>query len=84
MSAVLEVVLPSMWLASAGLSVSLTVTVLALALSVLVVVALLTVTPGARTGLLLARADHTPAPLLAGRATDPLHHPLRPRAPGRS
>lgn len=23
-----------------------------------------------------------PAPVLAGRVTDPVHHPLRPRAPG--
>jgi len=44
---------------------------------------------GATFGALSARTL-TPAfatrreapPLLAGRATDPVHHPLRPRAPG--
>lgn len=27
-------------------------------------------------------ATEVPPPFLAGRVTDPLHHPLRPRAPG--
>ena len=27
-------------------------------------------------------ATDVPLPFLAGRVTDPLHHPLRPRAPG--
>lgn len=84
MSAVLEVVLPSLWLVSAGMTVSVTVTVLALALSVLVVVVLLARTPGSRTGPVPAPTDHTSGPLLSGRATDPLHHPLRPRAPGQA
>jgi hypothetical protein len=29
-----------------------------------------------------SRAADDAAPLLTGRVTDPLHHPLRPRAPG--
>jgi hypothetical protein len=29
-------------------------------------------------------AGAAPVPLLAGRVTDPTHHPLRPRAPGRA
>ena len=48
-----------------------------------------TVTSGATLGA-LAAGIITPAvttrrdapPLLPGRATDPVHHPLRPRAPG--
>lgn len=29
-----------------------------------------------------SRATEEPPPFLAARVTDPLHHPLRPRAPG--
>ena len=28
------------------------------------------------------RSDGAPTPILAGRVTDPTHHPVRPRAPG--
>ena len=45
---------------------------------------------GASVGVLSARTStvayatrrQAPPPLLPGRATDPVHHPLRPRAPG--
>lgn len=41
------------------------------------------VTPAVPTGLTgLSDATAGPPPFLAARVTDPVHHPLRPRAPG--
>jgi hypothetical protein len=56
----------------------------AVALAVAAVAVLLShvATPAPGTLAPHSRAADDAAPLLTGRVTDPLHHPLRPRAPG--
>ncbi|GII77741.1 hypothetical protein Sru01_27230 [Sphaerisporangium rufum] len=73
---------PALLAADAPGNVTLAVLTMALSLAVLVRVA-------NRCGALAARAVSTvppgrddPPPVLPGRVTDPVHHPLRPRAPG--
>ena len=60
------------------------VVLVALALTATAVAVLLShvATPVAGTLAPHARAADEVAPVLTGRVTDPLHHPLRPRAPG--
>ncbi|MGN6331160.1 MAG: hypothetical protein ACTHOD_05835 [Motilibacteraceae bacterium] len=56
--------------------------VLALALAALMAIVLSQVRSNAAVGPVAACAGHRPPPLLTERVTDPVHHPLRPRAPG--
>ena len=80
--AVVALVLPAPITAGPDGSITLALTALAL-----VLVAVAAMGPG--LGALVAgsviplpvAAGETP-PTLTGRATDPIHHPLRPRAPG--
>ena len=60
------------------------VVLVALALTAAAVAVLLShvATPAPGTLAPHARAADEVAPVLTGRVTDPLHHPLRPRAPG--
>ena len=58
------------------------------ALAVATLVALIGITCRVATAIPAAMALRSgtpdePVPFLAARVTDPLHHPLRPRAPGR-
>ena len=81
--ALLIVVLPSLGLTAHDAAGSAAVTLLALAIAGLVKSEISCV-----AGVVLpitasaASTRSEPAPMLPGRATDPVHHPLRPRAPG--
>jgi hypothetical protein len=61
---------------------SLSVGVLALTLAALVSFGLCGLTLTSRTTVVVPSTGDPAPPLLPGRVTDPLHHPLRPRAPG--
>jgi hypothetical protein len=64
------------------LAASLSVGALALTLAALVSFGLRGVTLTSRTTVVVPTSGDPAPPMLPGRATDPLHHPLRPRAPG--
>jgi protein-S-isoprenylcysteine O-methyltransferase Ste14 len=79
---VVAVVLPSLLATSADPS-STAVAVLAVALAaVLGLESCWIVAVAARSDTAAPPAGDGPPPVLAGRATDCVHHPLRPRAPG--
>jgi membrane protease YdiL (CAAX protease family) len=82
LAGVLAYLLPTL---TAGLDeATITGALLAVALAALVHPAQETAGPGGRTTSFRA-TSRRPVPLvLATRATDPTHHPLRPRAPGRA
>lgn len=61
---------------------SVAVASLALALAALLVLAAGLIMLGARSVSGAVAAGEDPPPVLTGRATDPVHHPVRPRAPG--
>ena len=73
-AAVLGTALP----ASPGVAVA----VVAAALATLLVLSMQQVYVALQVRPAFAFATAGPAPVLAGRVTDPVHHPLRPRAPG--
>ena len=64
------------------LAASLSVGVLALTLAALVSFGLRGLTLTSRTTVVVPSTGDPAPPLLPGRVTDTLHHPLRPRAPG--
>lgn len=55
--------------------------VLALALAALLVIALCQVRGTAALHPVACATGNGPPPVLTGRVTDPVHHPVRPRAP---
>lgn len=77
----LAVVLPALFAHGPGAGVA---GVAVLALSIAALLALVSCRPHPAAGLppVAARGAEAPLPLLPGRVTDPVHHPLRPRAPG--
>jgi hypothetical protein len=78
--AVLVLVLPSLLITAPDAAGSLALAVLAVACAALVQLELRLVAGSSRMAVPPTRDE--PAPVLAGRVTDPVHHPLRPRAPG--
>ncbi len=80
--ALIAQLLPMVLATSADSSSAVALMALGLALTTVMVLS----HPGAAavpfTLTLRAVASSVVPPILAGRATDPLHHPLRPRAPG--
>ena len=81
--AMLVIVLPSLGMTTSATAGSAAVAVLALAIAGLVRSEVWCVA-GALRPITAAEASTRggPAPMPPGRATDPVHHPLRPRAPG--
>ena len=81
-SAALVLVLPSLLITTPDAAGSVAaLAVLVLGLAALVQLELRSVAAhGVRAAEL--RSHGQPAPVLPGRVTDPVHHPLRPRAPG--
>jgi len=79
LAAVLAVLLPALVTAEATMPA---VAGLVLALAALLVLAPRSLTRAACAHLATAPIDDAPPIVLPGRATDPVHHPLRPRAPG--
>jgi hypothetical protein len=81
--AMLVIVLPSLGMTTQATAGSAAVALLALALAGLVKSEIWCVA-GALRPIFAAVASTRgePAPMVPGRATDPVHHPLRPRAPG--
>ena len=79
--AVLAAVMPVM-LTSAADASGTAVAVLALAVTVLFAVRMRPVSVRTRCEAAPRPAADSAPPVLTGRVTDPLHHPLRPRAPG--
>lgn len=77
----LAAVLPTLSTAAAD-APSAGVAVLTLALAALLALATRQVLLAAGLRPIAPIAAPGPPPLLTGRATDPVHHPLRPRAPG--
>jgi hypothetical protein len=77
----LAAVLPTLFTAAAD-APSAGVAVLTLALAALLAVATRQVLLAACLRPIATVAASGPPPLLPGRVTDPVHHPLRPRAPG--
>ncbi len=80
--ALVALLLPSLLTTASHAAGSVTIALLVLAIGALVHASLRRVALAART-----RTSGTPTrddspPVLADRATDPVHHPLRPRAPG--
>ena len=81
--AMLVIVLPSLGMTAPATAGSAAVAVLALAVAGLVRSQLWCVAGALRPiTAAVASTRGEPAPMLPGRATDPVHHPLRPRAPG--
>jgi hypothetical protein len=79
--AALAVLLPTM-VAGPGTTSGTAAAVLTLALAALVGLAMLGTALAVQSGATSLPAARAPLPVLAGRVTDPTHHPLRPRAPG--
>ena len=77
----LAAVLPTLFTATAD-APSAGVAVLSLALAALLARAMRQVLFAACLRPVAAVVASGPPPLLPGRITDPVHHPLRPRAPG--
>src|SRR6476646_10217469 len=81
--AVLVLLAPSLLLTSAAESTPLTLALMTVALAALVRLDLRSVTlAGAGAGRATRPTDDRAPLVLAGLVTDPVHHPLRPRAPG--
>ena len=80
--AVLLVVLPSLGMIAHDPAGSAALAVLALAFAMLVQSETRCLLGASRPVAPVAATRGQPAPMLPGRVTDPVHHPLRPRAPG--
>lgn len=78
--ATLVLLLPSLLITAPDAAGPVALAVLALAFATLVQFELRCVARASPVALPSVRGE--PAPVLAGRVTDPVHHPLRPRAPG--
>ena len=83
--ALLVMLAPSLLATSAAEATPLTLAIVTMALAALVRLDLRSVAPRCRRPAATppARAPRRP-PVLTARVTDPVHHPLRPRAPGRA
>ena len=81
-AALVVLVLPSLLITGPDAAGSVTLGILAVALAALATVGLRCRVDAARTGTAVCPTGAEAAPVLAGRVTDPVHHPLRPRAPG--
>lgn len=80
--AVLAIVLPAL-LTTAADAPSTAATVLTLALAALLVLGMVFwVSPAGCSRASVRLGGDRPPPVLSGRVTDRVHHPLRPRAPG--
>ena len=79
--AVLGIVLPTLFTTAPDAS-STAVAVLAMALAALLALGTRWVSLAALVQPVGAVAGDGPPPVLHGRVTDPVHHPIRPRAPG--
>jgi len=82
LAATLAVLLPSLLTTTSHATGSVTLAVLTLAFAALARFGLRSVAFAARIKTLVPPTGDEAAPVLAGRVTDPVHHPLRPRAPG--
>jgi hypothetical protein len=80
--ALLVVLLPSLLITGSDATGSLGLAVLAITCATLVHFGIRAVALGSRTTLTVSVTREAVDRLLPGRATDPTHHPLRPRAPG--
>ncbi|HKE50132.1 MAG TPA: hypothetical protein VKE25_01345 [Actinomycetes bacterium] len=80
--AVLAILLPSQLMATTDASGTITLALLALVLAALVRFGVRYVALAARTYTALPSTVDDARPILSGRVTDPVHDPLRPRAPG--
>jgi hypothetical protein len=81
--ALLVMVAPSLLATSAAQSTPLTLAIVTMALAALVRLEVRSVALAAAGGRSATAPARDAAPLvLTGRVTDPVHHPLRPRAPG--
>jgi len=80
--AVLVIVLPSLLTTASDAAGSVTFAVLTLAFAALVRFGRRSVAFAARTKTSVPPTGDKAAPVLPGRVTDPVHHPLCPRAPG--
>lgn len=80
--AVLLVVLPSLGMIAPDPAGSAVLAVLALAFAMLVQSEIRCLLGCSRPMAAVAATRGQPTPMLPGRVTDPVHHPLRPRAPG--
>jgi hypothetical protein len=78
----LVVLLPSLLLTGSDTTGSIGLAVLAIACATLVHLGARAVALGSGTALTVPVTREAADRLLPGRATDPTHHPLRPRAPG--
>ncbi len=74
----------SLQVAGAGTPAAVSIAALAMALTLLSSVRSRRVAVVAGAGGPTYPSGTDAPPVLAGRATDPVHHPLRPRAPGRA
>ncbi len=82
LGATLAILLPSQLTTASHAAGSVTLAVITLAFAALVRFGVRSVAFAARTKTAVPPTDDKAAPVLAGRVTDPVHHPLRPRAPG--
>jgi hypothetical protein len=81
--ALLVMLAPSLLATSAAQSTPLTLAIVTMALAALVRLEVRSVALAAAGGRSATAPARDAAPLvLTGRVTDPVHHPLRPRAPG--
>lgn len=80
--AALVILLPSLLVTASDAAGSVSLAVLALAFASLVPFGTRRAAFAARTKTGVPRTGDKAAPVLPGRVTDPVHHPLRPRAPG--
>ena len=81
--ALLVMLAPSLLATSAAQSTPLTLAIVTMALAALVRLDVRSVALAAAAGRCATAPARDAAPLvLTGRVTDPVHHPLRPRAPG--
>jgi hypothetical protein len=80
--AAFAILVPSLLTTVADPSGAVTVAVLTLALAALVRLGTPRVFAAAGAEAAALRAGDDAPPTLSGRVTDPVHHPLRPRAPG--
>ena len=82
LGALLALFMPSLLTTASGPAGSVTLAVVTLALAALVRFGVRCVALAADTGTAVPSTDDDTAPALSTRVTDPVHHPLRPRAPG--
>ena len=82
LGALLAILLPSLLTIASDAAGSVTLAAMTLALAALIRFGMRYLPRAGNTGTAVPPVGHDAAPVLAGRVTDPVHHPLRPRAPG--